>query len=76
MHLAAPFPRAVIRMMSHGAIMSIGIHAVDMRRVQPVAMMTERHALPGRHGGHALQRQDQRDHEDKSMHKPTHGAAL
>ena len=71
MHLAAPFPRAVVRMMTRGAIMSIGIQAVVMRRV-----MTERHTLPGRHGGHALQRQDQRDHEGKSMHKPTHGATL
>lgn len=68
---------AAMVLVGRGAMIRTGALAVLMHGVRIIAVVPERHALPRRHGGHALDGQYQGDDEDKRMQKrATHGGGF
>ncbi len=67
MGIGRPLALAAILRIGRNAMIGTGTLAMVMHGMQAIAVLAKRHALSRRHGGHALDRQNQRYDEDKSM---------
>lgn len=56
-------------MRRRGSFARVGVHPVAVRRVRAAFVMAERHALPRRHGRHALYRHDESQHDGEEAHE-------
>lgn len=61
---------AAVMMMRRNTVVNIGTHVVLVQCVHAVAVIAERHALPRRHGRHALDGHDEGDNDGKKSHEP------
>ena len=77
MRVRCPLALAAIVLIGRNAMIATGALAVVMHGVRIIAVVAQRHALPRRHGGHALDGQNQGDDEDKRMQKrAVHGGGF